>query len=70
MVGESVFVTTVVEGLRNSNKTRILDIIVLVPTNNPQGLNKNVTLFIYFSFGGVVTIVDCIANTKLYVSNI
>ena len=43
---------------------------MLVPNKNPQGYKEHIISFITFSFGEGVTIIDCIANMKLYVSDI
>ena len=52
------------------NKTIILSIIVLVANNKPQGFKEHVISFIIFDFGVGVTIIDWLANMKLYVSDI
>ena len=43
---------------------------MLVPNNKPQGYKTNIVLFITFAFGEGVTIINWIANMKLYVSDI
>ena len=52
------------------NNTIILDIIILVPCNNPPHYQEHVIYFISFYFGEGVTITDWIVNIKLYVSEI
>ena len=42
---------------------------MLVPNKKPQGYKENTILFIAFAFGEVVTIINRLANIKLYVSN-
>ena len=53
-----------------SNETRILDIIMLVTNNNPQGYKEHVISFIVFDFIEGVTIIDWLENMNLYVSYI
>ena len=43
---------------------------MLIPINNPRGYEEHVILFIVFAFGEVVTIIEWLANMKLYVSDI
>ena len=43
---------------------------MLFTNNNLQGYKENVILFIVFEYGEGVTIIDWLAKTKLYVSNI
>ena len=47
-----------------SNKTRIIDIIVLVPNKNTQVYKEHVIYFIAFAFEESVTIIDWLANMK------
>ena len=58
------------EDFIKSNKTRILAIVMLAPKKNPQGYKDHVISFIAFDFGEVVTIIDWISNTKIYVYSI
>ena len=58
------------EDFINSNKTIIIDINMLVPNKNPQGYKEHVIQFIGFDFGSGVTIIYCLSNMNLYVSNI
>ena len=58
------------EDFIKSNKKIILAIIMLINNKNPQGYKEHVILFILFSFGEDVTIIDWIENMKLYVPNI
>ena len=48
---------------------KILSIIMMVPCKNPPGYNGDVIYSIVFEFGEEVTIVDCMGNMKLHVSN-
>ena len=57
------------EDFIKSNKKIILAIIMLVPKINPQGYKEHIILFIVFTFGGGVTIIDWKANMKIYVPN-
>ena len=57
------------EGCIKSNKNRILSIVMLVTNNNTPGYKEHVIYFIAFAFGKGVTIIDLIANIKLYVSD-
>ena len=50
----------------NSKKTIILDTLMLVPNNNPQGFKEHVPSFIAFEFVEGVTIIDWLSNMKLY----
>ena len=43
---------------------------MLVPNKNPTGYKENFISCIVFAFGEGVTIIDCLSNTKLYLSNI
>ena len=43
---------------------------MLVPNKNSQGYKEHVILFIGFAFEEGVTIIDWLANMKLYVSDI
>ena len=70
MVGNQELELQYWDGCVKSNKTRILSIIMLVPNNNPQGYKKHFILLISFSFGEGFNIIDWIANTKIYVSDI
>ena len=54
----------------NPHKTIILAIIMLVPNKNPQGYKEHIISCIAFDFRKYVTIIDFLANMKLYVSNI
>ena len=51
-------------------KKRMLDIVMLLPNNKKQGNKEYVISFIDFTFGEVFTIIDWLANTKLYITNI
>ena len=42
----------------------------VIKTNNPQGFKEHVISFISFAFSKCINIIYCIANMKLYVSNI
>ena len=55
------------EDFIKSNKTRILDIIMLVPKKNPQGYKEYAISFIDFSFVECVTIIYWQAKMKIYV---
>ena len=52
------------------NKTRIQAIIMLVQNNNPQGYKEHYILFIAFTFGEDVTVIDWLVNMKLHVFHI
>ena len=52
------------------NKKIILDTVMLVPNKNQQRYKEHVISFIYLDFGEGVTIMYCIENMKLYVSDI
>ena len=41
-----------------------------VLNKNPQGYKEHIITFIVFSFGEGVTIIDWLATTKLYMSDI
>ena len=58
------------EDFIKSNKTRIVDINMLVPNKNPQGYKEHVIQFIGFEFGLGITIIYWISNMNLYVYNI
>ena len=53
-----------------SKNTIILDIIIYLPFNNTPGNKESIIYFIRFAFGEGVTIIDCLANMKLFVSEI
>ena len=57
-------------GFQKSNKKRVLSVIMLVPNRNTQGYKEIFILFIAFSFGEGVAIIDWLANMKLYVFDI
>ena len=58
------------EDLIKSHKTIILAVIMLVPNKNPQRYKERVILFISFTFGEGVTIIDLIEKMELYVSDV
>ena len=43
---------------------------MLVPNKNPPVYKEHIIYFIGFAFGEGFTIIDCLANMKLYVSDI
>ena len=43
---------------------------MLLPNNKKQGNKEHVISFIDFNFGEFFTIIDWLANTKLYITNI
>ena len=43
---------------------------MLVPNNNPKGYKQDGIFLLPFTFGSCVTIIDCIENIKIYVSDI
>ena len=53
-----------------SNKTIILDIIMLVSNKNPQGYKEHIIYFIESIFGEGVIIIHWLSNMEIYVSNI
>ena len=53
-----------------SNKKIVLAIIMLVPNNKPQGYKEHVIQSFESNFGEGVTIIDWLANMKLYVDTI